>query len=84
MVGIERAWFQGLSAANKDRARKVSTRVDLGDPIRLVVAGTEYFCFDDPKLTITTAQIVERFPATEGHVRGADEDWTTATYAEGA
>lgn len=79
MVGIKVAFWEGLSAGTRAQVRTVSARVGLGDPVTLSVAGTPYYCFDDDRLGITTAQIVARFPASSGHVRGVDEDWTEAT-----
>ena len=84
-IGITVSYWQSLPAATRTNIRQnLSTRVRLGDPVTLVIAGVDWFCFDDDRLSrVTTARIIERFPSSTGNVRGCDEDWSGATPKEG-
>lgn len=80
-IGIKRSTWQGLSAANKERARNLAQDrgLRLVDPAVYVIGGVEWFVFDDDRLSrLTEARIVERFPALAGSVMGIDSDWSSA------
>lgn len=83
-VGLRKATFDGLSAANKERVRTLTSRVRLGEPVVMNVGGVDYYCWDDHRLTrLSTERAVERFPQLAGHFLGCDSDWSTATPQEG-
>lgn len=83
-VGLDKTAFDGLSAANKERVRTLTSRVRLGDPVVMTVNGVDFYCWDDHRLTrLSTERAVERFPQLAGKFRGCDEDWSTAVPKEG-